>query len=295
MQHPSIEGYNHHVLQLQKILNKEPVNLVGIRKVYEEVAKYKPYVLLTLRCADVLAEAAMQSRHHDAGMILISDALDTFEAASEHYGTPEQTHHILHNLITLKLRILACYKTPECDEAILTITESTLRQYPGIWRDNQSMHGVFYATQRAQALNRLHRHDLAASLYLEMQELGKNISEPMLETVSSLGWAYSIIMGGKTLALNGKWQEAVTAWRSAASVIDTWKSTLKPEDDYDTDYLVSHFWNCAYAKWLADKGGDPDELIALYRTRNEKDKRSLLTDIATHQLPFEVKLISSLQ
>lgn len=295
MQHPSIQGYNDFVLQLQRILNKEPVNLVGIRKLYQAVVKYKPYVLITMRCADVLAESAMQSRHHDAGMILISDALDTFESTPEHYGTPEQTHHILHNLITLKLRLLACYKTSECDEAILTITESTLQQFPGIWRENQSMHGVFYATQRAQALNRVHRHDSAASLYLDMQELGKNIGEPMLETVSSLGWAYSVIMGGKTLALNGRWQEAVTAWRSASSVIDTWKNTLTPEDDYDTDYLVSHYWNCAYAKWLADKGGDPGELVALYRTRNATDKRALMLDISTHQLPFESKLLSSLQ
>lgn len=295
MQHPSIEGYNFYVAQLQIVLKDESPDLRKVRNLYQQVSKHKEYVLMTMRCADLLAEAAMQSRHHDAGMILVSDALEQFENAGPHYGTPEQTHHVLHNLISVKLRLLACYKNQECDEAILEITSATLKQFPGIWQNKQSMHGLFYATQRTQALNRLLRHDEAATLYLEMQETGKRTKEPMLEAVSSLGWAYSILMSGKSLALQGKQQEAVTAWRSAASVIQAWKHNLAPDDDYDSDFIVAHFWNSAYAEWLADGGGDITPLITLARTRQKNELRALTDDIRRHQLPFEELLLKTIE
>lgn len=294
MKHPSIEGYNFYVEQLQLVLQVDKPDLRKVKNLYQQVSRHKEYVLMTMRCADLLAEAAMQSRHHDAGMILVSDALEHFENAGPHYGTPEQTHHVLHNLIFIKLRLLACYKNDECDEAILEITAATLKQYPGIWQDSQSMHGIFYATQRTQALNRLLRHEDAAVLYLEMQNTGKRMQEPMLEAVGSLGWAYSILMGGKALALQGRQQEAVTAWRSAASVIQAWKESLAPDDDYDADFIVAHFWNGAYAEWLANGGGDAASLMALARTRQHNDIKALADDIRTHQLPFEQSLLQSL-
>lgn len=294
MRHPSVVAYNEYVGKLDYILKGTPLDIAAVENLYVKVKEHKEYALLMLRCAEILAESALQSRQHDAGIILVSDALESFENVNEHYGSHEQKHHILHNLIAIKIRILACYKSKECDDAILAITEATLKQFPGIWTENQSMHGIFYATQRAHALNRQKCHSDAANLYLTMQELGKNIKEPMLESISALGWAYSIIMGGKVLAHENKWQEAVTAWLSAASVIDHWKSALSPDEEYETDYLVSHFWNSAYARWLANKGGDFDELKALYEKRNSNERKSFKSDILMHQLPFEDDLLKSI-
>lgn len=294
MTQPSLAIYNEYANQYYDVMQPDQPDLQAVKRLYDETKVHPEYVLMTVRCADRLADAARKAGRYDEGLCLANEALARFEQTDRYFGTPEQAEKVLNDVIMVKLLLLACYKTKEFDEAILVITENTLQKFPGIWNEGLTKHGVFFSTQRAHALNRQGRHAEAVALYLTLQEVGARMKEPLLESIGALGWSFSVLMGGKVLAAAGKQEEAHNAWLSAATVIDEWYANITPEDEIENDYLTAQLWNSAYAKWLASDHLDMSRMVAIYTARPQEERTGLMSDILLHQLPFEAPLLERL-